>query len=195
MNATKFIMKSFFGGFFGCLGVLSLMVIFVLIIGLVFGQQLIGGTSSILESIPSILTQGQNLPLFGDGNITGENLNDKQSMTPMGPYVGAPIEVFLTMGNKPDGKRVISFTREESKQVSFWARSSESTPVQFEVLITMPDNSQTQFGPTFTTDPSGNPVNCGQFGVANPSAGSYRLEAIPLGSSSAAGVFDFTITE
>ncbi|MCX6056383.1 MAG: hypothetical protein NTZ74_16025 [Chloroflexi bacterium] len=195
MRVIKFVIKSFFGGCFGCLGAFSLMAVFVLIIGLVFGPTLVNGVTSVLDSIPSILTQGMGLPFLGGGTNIGGNIGNQGTMTPKQPYSGAPMTVFLTMGGNPDGEHLVSFTREESKQVSFWVQSSGAPATQFDVLVTLPDSSQMQFGPTFTTDPSGIPVNCGRFGDATIQSGSYKLEAMPSGSSTAAGFVEFVITE
>lgn len=182
IDALKFGLKSFFGGCLGCLGVISVILILVVILGLIFGPQLAGGISTFLQSIPGILSQGLS-PLSGGG---------PGSSTNMGPV--PPLEVYLTIGNKPDAKHITSFSVAQSKQVYFWVRAPKDTAINFTMLITQPDKRQIQFGPEFKSDVSGKPVNCGQFGDTTPIAGSYKLEVIPKGSSTSAGLIDFKVT-
>ncbi len=183
-EALKFGLKSFFGGCLGCLGVLSVMLILVLTLGLIFGPQVAGGISTFFQSIPGIISKGLS-PL--SGLMPGSSTN-----TNIGPI--PPMEVYLTIGNNPDGKHVTTFSTAQAKQVNFWVQAPKDATIFFTLLITQPDKNQVQFGPEFKTDATGKPVNCGQFGGTAPSAGSYKLEVIPNGTSSASGSVDFKIT-
>jgi hypothetical protein len=181
-DALKFGLKAFFGGCLGCLGVISVVLILAVILGLIFGPQLMGGISNFFQSIPGMLSQGLS-------SLTG---GMPDSSTNMGPV--PPMEVYLTLGNKSDAKHIDTFSVAQSKQVYFWVQAPKETAIAFSLLITMPDKSHIQFGPEFKSDPSGKPVNCGQFGNTTPAKGSYQLEVIPKGSSSSAGSIDFQIT-
>jgi hypothetical protein len=181
-EALKFGLKAFFGGCLGCLGVLSVMLIFILALGLIFGPQVAGGITTFLQSIPGMISQGLS-PL--SGGLPGSSTN----MSPI-----PPMEVYLTIGNKSDAKHITSFSAAQSKQVYFWVKAPKETAISFTLLITRPDKNKIQFGPEFKTDLSGKPVNCGQFGDTSPSAGSYKLEVIPKGTSTTAGSVDFKMT-
>ena len=183
-EALRFGLKSFFGGCLGCLGVLSMVLIFVLLLGLIFGPQVAGGISTFLQSIPGIISQGLS-PL--GGLFPGSTNSTNTGSIP-------PMEVYLTIGNNPDGKHVSTFSTAQAKQVNFWVQAPKDATVFFTLLITQPDKNKVQFGPEFKTSADGKPVNCGQFGDMLPGAGSYKLEAIPNGTSNAAGSIDFKIT-
>jgi len=182
-DALMFGLKAFFSGCLGCLGALSLILILAVILSLVFGSQVIGGVSTFLQSIPGILSQNLS-------SITGGAPGGSPTMGQV-----PPMEVYLTIGNKPDAKHITSFSVAQSKQVYFWVQPPKETSITFSLLITMPDKSQIQFGPDFKSDASGKPVNCGQFGDMTPPAGNYKLEAFPKGSSSAAGFIEFKVTK
>lgn len=184
-EAFNFGLKAFFSGCLGCLGVLSVVLIFVLILGLIFGPQVAGGISTFLQSIPGIISQGLS-PL--SGIIPGVPGNS----TTVGPV--PPMEVYLTIGDNPNNKHITSFSTAQTKQVYFWVKTPKEATISFTILITQPDNNKMQFGPEFKSDPSGKPVNCGQFGITAPSAGSYKLEVIPNGTTTAAGSVDFKVT-
>ena len=184
-EALKFGLKAFFGGCLGCLGVLSVVLIFILVLGLIFGPQVAGGISTFLQSIPGIISQGLS-PL--SGIIPGLPGNS----TTVGPV--PPMEVYLTIGDNPNNKHVTSFSTAQAKQVYFWVQAPKDAAVSFTLLITQPDKNKIQFGPEFKTDVTGKPVNCGQFGDTVPSKGSYKLEVIPNGTSTAAGSVDFKVT-
>lgn len=193
MNAIRFVLKSFFGGCFGCLGALSLMTVMMLVFGLVLGPKLVSGASGLLGSLPSLLSGG--LPMSGS-----QSTSDNQNMTGINPtqtFSGTipPMEVFLTRGNSPEGERITTFKKSESKDVFFWVQAPENTTMRFEMILTIPNQGDVQFGPVFSTDPSGAPVNCGQFGETTPPAGQYRLRVVPEGSTSTAAETKFTITE
>ena len=181
-EALKFGLKSFFGGCLGCLGAFSVILILVLILSLVFGPSLMGGISTFLQSIPGMISQGFS-PL--SGGMFGNSTNIGQV---------PPLEVFLTNGNNPDATHITSFSVTQSKKIYFWVRAPKDTAITFTLLITQPDKSQIQFGPDYKSDASGKPVNCGQFGSMTPVTGSYKLEAIPKGSSTSAGSIDFKVT-
>jgi len=181
-EALKFGLKSFFGGCLGCLGALSVILILAVVLGLVFGPQLIGGISNLFQTIPGILSQG--LSSLG-GGAPGSSIN-------MGQV--PPMEVYLTIGKNPDAKHITTFKAAQSKQIYFWVQAPKETAINFTLLITQPDKSQIQFGPEFKSDASGKPVNCGQFGDMTPIAGSYKLEVIPKGSSTSAGSIEFKVT-
>jgi hypothetical protein len=181
-EALKFGLKSFFGGCLGCLGVISVVLILGVILGLIFGPQLTGGISSFLQSIPGMLSQGLS-PIMGGG--PGNSIDIQQF---------PPMEAYLTIGNKSDAKHITTFSAGQSKQVYFWVQAPKDMAVDFELLISMPDKSQIQFGPGFKTDPSGKPVNCGQFGDMKLLAGTYKLEVKPKGSSASAGSIEFKVT-
>lgn len=181
--AIRFGLKSYFGGCLGCLGVLSLVLVLAIILGVVVGPELMSGLPGILQAIPGMLMQGQS-PLGGE--------------TPGGPAnIGPvpPMEVFLTNGEDPEGQHITSFTKEQSSQVYFWVRTPKDTSIRFALSLTLPDGRKVQFGPPFLSDPSGNAVNCGQFGDADPLVGNYKLEAVPVGSLVSGGAIEFTITE
>jgi hypothetical protein len=184
-DAIKFGFKAFFGGCLGCLGVISVMLVFVLVLGLIFGPQVAGGISTFLQSIPNIISQGLS-PL--SGIIPGMPGNS----TTLGPV--PPMEVYLTIGDNPNNKHVITFSTAQTKQIYFWVKAPKDAAISFTLLITQPDKTKTQFGPEFKSDPSGKSVNCGQIGVTAPSTGNYKLEVIPNGTSTAAGSVDFKIT-
>ena len=181
-EALKFGLKSFFGGCLGCLGVISMILILVVILGLIFGPQLAGGISTFLQSIPGIISQGLS-PLSGGVPSSSTNMGQVP-----------PMEVYLTIGKNADAKHITSFSTAQSKQVYFWVQAPKDTTINFTLLITLPDKSQTQFGPEFKSDASGKAINCGQFGDMKPIAGSYKLEVIPKGSSTSAGSIEFKVT-
>jgi hypothetical protein len=184
-DAIKFGFKAFFGGCLGCLGVISVVLIFVVALGLIFGPQVAGGISTFLQSIPGIISQGLS-PL--SGIIPG--LSD--NATTIGPV--PPMEVYLTIGENPNNKHITTFSAAQSKQAYFWVKAPKETSISFSLLITQPDKNKTQFGPEFKSDSTGKPINCGKFGDTAPSVGSYKLEIIPKGTSSAAGSVDFKVT-
>jgi hypothetical protein len=184
-DAINFGFKAFFGGCLGCFGVISVVLIFVVVLGLIFGPQVAGGISTFLQSIPGIISQGLS-PL--SGIIPGMSGNS----TTVGPV--PPMEVYLTIGDNPNNKHITTFTAAQFKQVFFWVKAPKDANISFTMLITQPDKNKTQFGPEFKSDPTGKPVNCGQIGGAAPSAGSYKLEIIPKGTSTAAGSVDFKVT-
>jgi len=182
-NAFKFIFKAFFGGCFGCLGVISLFLVLILVIGLVFGPSLMGGLTNFLQSIPGILSKG----VSGMGSV----------MEGSAPFSGPipTMEVYLTDGDDPSADQVTTFSSDQYEQIKFWVRAPEGTAIAFTLLMTMPDRSQVQFGPEFQTDPSGQPVSCGQFGDQAPSSGDYKLEVMLPGMSTSAAAVEFTITD
>lgn len=181
-EALKFGLKAFFGGCLGCLGVLSMALIFVLAIVLIFGPQVAGGVSTFLQSIPGIISQGLS-PL--SGLMPGNSAN----ISPV-----PPMEVYLTIGENPNNKHITTLSAAQSKQVYFWVKAPKEAAISFTLLLTQPDKKNIQFGPEFKSDLTGKPVNCGQFGDMAPSAGNYKLEVIPNGSSIAAGSIDFKVT-
>jgi hypothetical protein len=65
--------------------------------------------------------------------------------------------------------------------------------MDFNLLLTMPDRGQVQFGPTFKTDPTGNPVSCGPFGDTAPQPGKYKLEVQLTGTSVTVGEVEFEV--
>lgn len=183
-DAFKFGLKAFFGGCLGCLGALSLVLIVVLLFGLVLGPKLLGSITPLFQSIQDSISH--LIPsASGDSGMTGPSVN-QQSLPPM--------EVFLTMGNNPDGKHITSFSTGQTKQVYFWVRAPQGIAINFDLLMTLPDGKQTQFGPTFKTDASGKPINCGQFDSQAP-VGKYKLEVTSPGNSTSAGSVAFTITK
>jgi len=182
-DAIKFGLKSFFGGCLGCLGVISVILILVVILGVIFGPQVAGGISTFLQSIPGMLSQGLS-------TLSG---GAPDNSTKIGPV--PPMDVYLTIGNKSDAKHITSLSTAQSKQVYFWVQAPKDSAISFTLLITLPDKSQTQFGPEFKSDASGKAVNCGQFGSLIPVAGSYKLEVIPSGSSTSAGSTEFKVTK
>ena len=184
-DAIKFGLKAFFGGCLGCLGVISIVLIFVLVLGLIFGTQVAGGVSTFLQSIPNIISQGLS-PL--SGIIPGL----PNTSTTVGPVL--PMEVYLTIGENPNNKHITSFSTAQIKQIYFWVKAPKEAAISFTLQLTQPDKNKTQFGPEFRSDPTGKQVNCGQFGVTVPSTGSYKLEVIPNGISTAAGSVDFKVT-
>ncbi len=184
-DAIQFGLKAFFGGCLGCLGVISVMLVFVLVLGLIFGPQVAGGISTFLQSISNIISQGLS-PL--SGIVPGISGNS----TTIGPV--PPMEVYLTIGENPNNKHITSFSTAQTKQIYFWVKAPKEAAISFSLLITQPDKNKTQFGPEFKSDPTGKSVNCGQFGATAPSTGSYKLEVIPNGTSTAAGSVDFKVT-
>jgi hypothetical protein len=182
-NAFNFVFKAFFGGCFGCLGVMSLLLVVILIVGLVFGSSMLNGITTFLQSIPAMVTRG----LSGlEGEVNGE-----------APASGSvPImEVYLTNGDDPSTEHINEFSSSQYEQVRFWVRAPQGTSTSFTLLLTMPDRSQVQFGPEFSTDPSGEPVSCGHFGDQAPSAGDYKLEVMVSGNSASAGSVEFTVMD
>ena len=183
-EALKFGLKAFFGGCLGCLGALSLMLIVVLLFGLVLGPKMMGGISTLFQSIQQSFSHLIPSLTSGEG-LLGPSGN-QQPMPPM--------DVFLTMGNNPDGKHITSFNAGQTKQVYFWVSAPQGVAINFDLLITMPDGKQTQSGPTFKTDTSGKPVGCGQFD-SQVATGNYKLDVTSLGSSTSAGSVVFTVTK
>jgi len=182
-NAFKFGIKAYFGGCIGCFGALSFILLLILIITFILGPSILNGISSFGQSLSGIFGQGTFLPNAGDSNspVDMENL---------------PIfEVFLTQENNPDSEHVESFQSDDYKQIWFWVRAPEGIAMDFTILLTMPDQSQVQFGPTFQTDPTGSPVSCGQFGDWVPQPGKYKLEAQITNENITVGVLEFEITD
>lgn len=182
-NAFKFILKAFFGGCIGCFGALTFLLMLALVISLVFGPSIINNANSLLDSLSHSLNQ--LMPFSESGTFNTEI--DMENL---------PVfEVYLTSGDDPGAAHVESFSTDEYQDVWFWVRAPEGTALQFELLLTMPDRGQVQFGPTFNTDPSGNPRSCGQFGDFAPDPGSYKLEAQIAGTSVTVGVAEFEVME
>jgi hypothetical protein len=182
-DALKFGLKAFFGGCLGCLGVISVILILVVIFGVIFGPQVAGGISTFLQSIPGIFSQSLS-------SFSGGMLGNSTNIEPV-----PPMDVYLTIGNKSDAKHITSFSTTQSKQVYFWVQVPKDTAISFSLLITLPDKSQTQFGPEFKSDVTGKPVNCGQFGDMIPIAGNYKLDVIPKGNSTSASSIEFKVTK
>jgi hypothetical protein len=183
-DALKFCVKAFFGGFIGCIGALTLILILALIFGLVLAPKIMGGITSLFQSFQESLSH--LIPSLTSG---GSMLGPSGNQLPM-----PPMEVFLTMGNNPDGKHITSFSATQTKQVYFWVRAPQGAAISFDLLMTMPDGKQTQFGPTFKTDASGKPAGCGQFDSQVPT-GNYKLDVTSPGSSTSAGSVGFTVTK
>lgn len=180
-NAFKFMIKAYFGGCIGCFGALSFLLILLLIIALVLGPSIMNSANSIIQSFTHSLNQVIPLPSSGNANagIDMENL---------------PVfEVFLTKENNPDAAHLDSFQVADYKNVRFWVRAPKGQSMDFNLLLTMPDRRQVQFGPTFKTDPTGNPVSCGQFGDTAPQPGKYKLEAQLTGTSVTVGESEFEV--
>lgn len=182
-NAFNFCVKAYFGGCIGCFGALTFLLILVLVFALTLGPGIMNGASSFVQSLSGMFGQGISLPGSGNTNapIDMENL--------------PVLEVFLTQEENPDATHIETFQSDDYKQIRFWVRAQEGTSVDFTILITMPDQSQVQFGPTFQTDPEGNPVSCGQFGDWVPQAGKYKLEAQVTNANITVGVVEFEVTD
>ena len=183
-NAFKFGLKAFFGGCLGCFGALTFILILLLVITLVIGPNVFGGISSFIQSFSNLLHMG-GISLPGS-----ENTNSNIDMENLPVF-----EVFLTGENDPNAAHVETFSQSEFKQIWFWVRAPQGISLNFTLLMTMPDHSQVQFGPTFTTDSTGNPQSCGQFGDFAPQSGKYKLEAQLEGMSVTVGEIEFEITE
>jgi|LDZU01.1.fsa_nt_gi hypothetical protein len=181
-NAFKFCMKAYFGGCFGCLGALSFLLVLAIIFTLVLGPSIMNGISSFVQSISGIFNQGASF--LGSGNAN----------TPLDMENLPVMEVFLTQGENPDSTHIETFKTADYKQIRFWVRAPEGTSLDFTLLLTLPDQSQVQFGPTFQTDPSGNPVSCGQFGDWSPQPGKYKLEVQLTSASVTVGEMEFEVT-
>jgi len=182
-NAFKFILKAFFGGCFGCLGVFSIILVIILVLGLVFGPGLISNLDNFFQSIPGMLSKGiSDIGSSMEDTFTGSDLT-------------SPFEVYLTSGDDPSADHVTTFSSTEYEQINFWVRAPQGAATSFTLLMTLPDRSQLQFGPEFQTDPSGQPVSCGQFGDFTPPAGDYKLEVMLPGMSTSAGAAEFSITD
>lgn len=199
-DGLKFGLKAYFGGCFGCLGALTTLLVLILVFTLVLGPTAMGSMTPLMQSFPSILSQGipgMGAPMQNDADnmeqIAGTEAaphNDGNSMqqTPL-------MEVYLTIGNDPGGKHITSFSSAQYEQIWFWVRSPQGTATTFTLLLTMPNKSQVQFGPQFSSDPSGEPVPCGQFGDQGPESGEYKLEVTTGKDSASAGAIEFTVTE
>jgi len=177
----KFFLKSFFGGCFGCLGAITLLLGLGLLITLIFGPQLITNLEAIVQSVPENLV----------GKLIGGNGSIDQSFSGEVPQ----LEVFLTDGDDPSSEHISAFKSADYAEIHFWVRAPEGIAIPFELLLTLPDQSQVQFGPEFQTDLSGKPVHCGQFGESEPMIGDYILEIILAESAPSAGVVEFSITK
>jgi len=176
----KFFLKSFFGGCFGCLGAITLLLGLGLIITLIFGPQLIANLEAIVQSIPENLME----------KLIGDNGSINQSFSGEVPQ----LEIYLTDGDDPSSEHINEFKSADYANINFWVRAPEGLAIPFELLLTLPDQNQVQFGPVFQTDPSGQPVHCGQFGDAEPSIGDYKLEIILADSTPSAGMVEFSVT-
>lgn len=172
----KFGLKAYFGGCFGCLGSISILLVLMLAFGLVFGSRF----TSLIQSLPALFSQG--LPSLGGKNAFAAN-----------PAEIKPMEIFLTLGNNPDAGHLTSFKVSQYKQIYFWVRSAQVDPVNFTLLMTLPDGNQHQFGPDFKTAGANQPTPCGQFGDQAPQIGQYKIEVVPVGSSNSVGSVTFTI--
>lgn len=182
-NAFKFIIKAYFGGCIGCFGALSFLLILLLVIALVLGPSIMNNANSLIQSFTHSLNQV--IPLPGSGN---SNANIDMENLPI-------FEVFLTEKNSPDSAHVDSFPAADYKNVRFWVRAPEGQTIDFTLLLTMPEQGQVQFGPTFKTDSTGNPLSCGQFGDTAPQPGKYKLEAQLAGTSVTVGETLFEVTD
>lgn len=174
----KYCLKAYLGGCLGCFGAISLVFVVLLFLGLLFGAQF----TSIIQSIPGLVSQG--LSSIGRESDVGNN-----------PAQVQPMEVYLTLGNDPESKHITSFMTSQYDQIHFWVSTRQEETVNFTLLITFPDGTQHQFGPTFKTLGAKKPVPCGQFGQETPPIGEYKLEVMPSGSSSAVGSIVFNITK
>ncbi len=182
-NAFKFCVKAFFGGCIGCFGALSFLLILVLVIALVLGPSIMNTVPSFIKSLSSSFGQGIPLPGF-------ENPNSNVDMENLPVF-----EVFLAEEDNTGAVHVESFLADDYRQIWFWVRAPEGASLDFTLLLTMPDGGQVQFGPTFRTDPTGNPLSCGQFGDAAPQPGRYKLEAQLTGESVTVGETEFEVTD
>ncbi|NPV40333.1 MAG: hypothetical protein HPY72_03190 [Anaerolineae bacterium] len=180
-NAFKFMIKAYFGGCIGCFGALSFLLILLLIIGVVLGPSFIYSANSIVQSLNHSLNQIISQPGLGSPNT-----NIDMGNLPV-------FEVFLTKENNPDAVHIDSFAGADYKNTWFWVRAPKGQSMDFNLLLTMPDRGQVQFGPTFKTDPTGNPVSCGQFGDTAPQPGKYKLEVQLTGTSVTVGEVEFEV--
>jgi len=185
-EAVKFAIKAFFGGCIGCLGALSFVLVLLLILGLVFGPKIAGNITSLLQSLPTLFSQGLSSLPFG---ATGTNPSTNPSNI-------TPMEIFLTLGTNSDAKHITTFSAKQASQITFWVQAPQGASISFTLLLTLADGSQTQFGPTFKTATSGAALSCGHFSSQTPQVGSYKVMVIPDGSPSSApaGSLDFKVT-
>jgi hypothetical protein len=167
------------------LGALSVIAILGLVIGLIFGSQIMSVIPAIFQTSPQT---GVQMP-----NPTGNNQPDSIINNDIGSELS--MEIFLTEGNDPNGKRLTSFSSEQTKDIHCWVKPPQGIALEFIIMVTLPNGSQSQFGPRFTSDPSGEPVNCGQFNEANPPLGKYTLEVIPSMATEPVTSIEFTITD
>jgi len=200
MRILKFALKSFFAGFLGGLGALTVFVLAGLILSSVFKVSVTDGLSSLFS--PPMSHDSQINPNSETGyppsnaDTTDQgNSGNIAPAPPMQPFMGTPVEAYLTFGNDPKAERASTISLDDLSKIYVWVKSEDPKSTDFNILLTLPDGSQTQFGPTFSTDPSGQPVNCGQFGNYDPPPGLYRMEVVPIGTNTSAGVVEFTITE
>jgi hypothetical protein len=181
----RFALKSYLAGCLGCLGALSVIAVLALVIGLIFGSQIMSLIPAIFQTSPQTNIQmpnesGNNEP----DNIINNDIGSELSM-----------DVYLTEGNDPNGKRLTTFSSDQTKDIYCWVKPPQGITLEFIIMITLPNGSQSQYGPKFVSDPSGEPVNCGQFNEANPPLGEYQLDVIPSMDKDPAATLTFTITE
>jgi len=181
-GALNHLLKSFFGGFCGCLGALASIVVIVLVISLVFGQQILGGISGLAQSLQGAF--GQVLPSIGEQPSTGTSPN-----SPL-----PSMKIYLTLGDNPDGKHITAFTVAQTKQVHFWVEGPKESSVAFTLQLTSPDKKQFQFGPEFRSDPSGKAVECGQFSDS-PAPGNYVMEVFARGYNEPSARVEFKVNK
>lgn len=175
--AIKFLLKAYFGGCFGCLGVLSAVIILIVVFALTLGPQVLGALQGIqLPAIP--LPSGPGGPPSGPPGGPGTPLTP--APTPTGTL--PPIEVWFTKENRPDAEHITTFKFGGLQDVTayIWAKGPKGANVAFEMWIVFPDGKRERFGPPnqqFRTNPDGNPVGTGTGGPP-PMKGTFKLEAV-----------------
>jgi hypothetical protein len=184
-ESIRFALKSYFAGFLGCLGALSVIAILALIIGLIFGSQIMSFIPNFFQTSPQTGFQAPNIsePDQPDDIINSDTVSKLD------------MEIYLTEGNDPTGEHLTTFSSAQTKDIHCWVKPPQEIALEFIIMITLPNSSQSQFGPRFLSDTSGEPMNCGQFSEANPPLGEYKLEIIPSMDPNPVASLIFTITE
>ena len=197
-DAVEFGLKSFFAGCLGCLGACTLLLVGFLVVGLIFQPQLQNMQESFTQSLQDIIPQGgppgsASPPTGqqGDGMKQPEN---QQPGTDQGESPPHPV-IYLTRGENPQGEWIDSFPRAEAGNIYIWVQNPPGITAEFKLMVTIPDGEQVQFGPVYSTDPDGNPINCGHLSSENLPTGTFKIQILPTDGSQPLAGTQFMVTE
>ena len=197
-DAVEFGLKSFFAGCLGCMGACTLLLVGFLVVGLVFQPQLQNMQESFTQSLQDLIPQGG--PPGSGGPPTDQQSGgmDQPENQPQGMDQGSPPShpvIFLTRGENPQSEWINSFQKAEADNIYLWVRNPQGLTTDFKLMVTIPDGEQVQFGPVFTTDPAGNPINCGHLSSENLPTGTFKIRMLPTDGSQPLAGTQFMVTE